>query len=142
MAVAFHLDVVSSEAEIFSGLVESLRAVGTEGELGILPMHTPLLTRLMPGPMTLKLQGDKEEVLYISGGFLEVQPNIVTVLADTVVRAHDIDEAAAIEAKKRAESELESKKTEMDYTKALAELAEAAAQLRAIQKLRKTAGHK
>lgn len=142
MSVTFHLDVVSAEAKIFSGLVAHLRAAGIEGELGILPNHTPLLTRLMPGPMTLTMHDGKEEVLFISGGFLEVQPKVVTVLADTVVRAADLDEAAALEAKKHAESVLESKKTEMDYSKALAELAEAAAQLRAIQKLRKKAGRK
>lgn len=142
MAMSFHLDVVSAEAKIFSGLVESLRATGSEGELGIMPNHTPLLTRLLPGTMSLTLQGGEEDILYISGGFLEVQPTVVTVLADTVVRAADLDEAAALEAKKHAESMLESKKTEIDYSKALAELAEAAAQLRAIQKLRKKAGRK
>ncbi len=142
MAVAFHLDIVSSEAKIFSGLVESLVAVGTEGELGIFPMHTPLLTRLMPGSMTLKLQNKTEEILYISGGFLEVQPKVVTVLADTVVRAQDLDEAAAMSAQERAKNILVSKQELLDYSKVLAELAEAAAQLRTIQKLRKKAGRK
>lgn len=142
MAVAFHLDIVSSEAKIFSGLVESLVAVGTEGELGILPMHTPLLTRLMPGSMTLKLQNGSEEVMYISGGFLEVQPRVVTVLADTVVRANDLDEAAAITAQEHAKNMLVTKEQMLDYSKVLTELAEAVAQLRTIQKIRKTAGRK
>lgn len=142
MAVAFHLDIVSSESKIFSGLVESLVAVGTEGELGILPMHTPLLTRLMPGSMTLKLQNGTEEVMYISGGFLEVQPRVVTVLADTVVRAHDLDEAAAITAQEHAKNVLVTKEEMLDYSKVLTELAEAVAQLRTIQKIRKTAGRK
>lgn len=137
MAMTFHLDIVSAEAQIFSGLVEMIVASGTMGELGILPGHTPLLTGLKPGFIRVVKQGGVEEVFYVSGGIMEVQPSITTILSDTVIRATDLDEAAAIEAKTRAEKALSEKSTEFEYSRAMSELAEAAAQLKAIQQLRK-----
>jgi F-type H+-transporting ATPase subunit epsilon len=137
MAMTVHLDIVSAEAQIFSGLVEMIIANGKMGELGILPGHTPLLTSLKPGLIRTIKQGGEEEIFYISGGILEVQPDIVTVLADTAARASDLDEASALEAKERAEKMLENKGGEFDYGLAMNELAEAAAQLRAIQELRR-----
>lgn len=139
MAMTMHLTIVSAEAAIFSGAAEMVIASGTIGELGILPGHTPLVTSLKPGVIRAILQGGNEEVFYVSGGVLEVQPDIVTVLADTAVRAGDLDEAAALEVKERAEKALTSKKAEIEYSQALSELSEAAAQLRAIQRLRKQA---
>ncbi len=140
MAMTFHLDVVSAEAPIFSGLVEMLVATGELGELGILPGHTPLLTSLKPGFIRVVEQGGKEDVFYISGGTLEVQQQVVTVLADTALRADHIDEAAAIQAKEQAEKLLSEKSSEFEYGQAMAELAEAAAQLKAIRQLRKKTG--
>lgn len=136
-----HLDIVSAEAQLFSGLVEMVVANGAIGELGIMPGHTPLLTSLKPGLIRFVKQGGEEEVFYISGGILEVQPDAVTVLADVATRAADLDEAAAREAQERAAKILESKVAKLEYSKALAELAEATAQLRAIQQLRKKARH-
>ncbi len=140
MAMSVHCDIVSAEENLFSGLVEQVIAAGTEGDLGILPGHAPLLTALQPGPVRVIKQGGEQEVIYVSGGFLEVQPNVVTVLADTAVRAHDLDEAAAIEAQKAAEQALANKAGDFDYSQAAAQLAAAAAQLRAIQQLRKKLG--
>ncbi|MCL7461434.1 F0F1 ATP synthase subunit epsilon [Pseudomonas sp. NW5] len=140
MAMTVHCDIVSAEEELFSGLVEMVVAHGNQGDLGILMGHTPLLTDLKPGPVRVIKQGGEEEVYYISGGFLEVQPNMVKVLADTAVRAADLDEAAALEAKKAAEKAINEKGAEFDYTTAAARLAEAAAQLRTIQELRKKFG--
>ena len=137
MPMTMHLTIVSAEAAIFSGVVEMVIASGEGGELGILPGHTPLVTSLKPGVIRAVLQGSQEEVFYVSGGILEVQPDVVTVLADTAVRAADLDEAAAMEVKERAEKALSSKKAEIEYSAALSELSEAAAQLRAIQRLRK-----
>jgi F-type H+-transporting ATPase subunit epsilon len=137
MAMTFHLDIVSAEAPIFSGRVESISATGTVGELGIFSGHTPLLTSLKPGFIRAVKQNGEQEVFYISGGMLEVQPSVVTVLADTAVRADHLDEAAALEAKERAEKQLAEKASEFKYGQAMGELAEAAAQLRAIQELRK-----
>lgn len=137
MAMTMHLTIVSAEAAIFSGLAEMVVASGEGGELGILPGHTPLITSLKPGLIRAVLQGGTEEVFYVKGGVLEVQPDLVTVLADTAVRASDLDEAAALEAKERAEKIISEKKAEIEYSEALSELAEAAAQLRAIQQLRK-----
>ena len=111
MAMTVHCDIVSAEEAIFSGLVEIVVATGESGELGILPHHTPLLTALVPGPIRVKKQNGEEEIFYISGGFLEVQPDSVTVLADTALRADNIDEAAALEAKKHAEADTEVKHT-------------------------------
>jgi F-type H+-transporting ATPase subunit epsilon len=133
-----HCDVVSAEEEIFSGLVEIAVFPGEAGELGILPRHTPLLTRIKPGTIRLKVQNQSEfELVYVSGGMLEVQPDRITVLADTAIRAHDLDEAKALEAKKRAEEALANRKTEVDYAVAEGELAQAIAQLQTIQRLRK-----
>ena len=136
--LTMHVDIVSAEKEIFSGLAEMLVATLVTGEVGILPRHTPLLARMKPGEVRVKTPTE-ELSFYVSGGMLEVQPHVVTVLADTALRAKDIDEAAALKAKERAEEALRNRKTDIDYAKALAELAEAIAQLRAIQKLRERA---
>jgi F-type H+-transporting ATPase subunit epsilon len=138
MAIAtLRLDIVSAEKAIFSGEVAMVFATGELGELGIAPGHTPLVTSLKPGNIRAVLTSQEEEVFYVKGGMLEVQPYIVTVLADTVVRAKDIDEAAALEAKTKAEQILTEKGTEVDFAKASSELAEAIAQIRAVQKLKK-----
>lgn len=138
MSLTVHCDVVSAEESIFSGLVEMAVFPGESGELGIMPRHTPLLTRIKPGTIRLKLPQQADfELVYVSGGMLEVQPNMITVLADTAIRAHDLDEAKALEAKKHAEEALANRQAEMDYAAAEAELAEAIAQLQAIQRLRK-----
>ena len=138
MAMTVHCDVVSAEESIFSGLVEIAVFPGESGELGILPRHTPLLTRIKPGTIRLKVPNQSDyELVYVSGGMLEVQPNMITVLADTAIRAHDLDEAKALDAKKRAEEALANRNSEMDYATAEAELAQAVAQLQAIQRLRK-----
>ena len=139
MAITVHVEVVSAEEEIYSGLAQMLYVVGELGEMGVAPGHAPLLTSLKPGIVRVIKQNDQEELIYISGGMLEVQPSYVTILADTAIRASDLDEAAAIDAKKRAQEKLASKQIEIDYSKALIELAEATAQLRAIQQLRKKA---
>lgn len=140
MAMSVHCDIVSAEQAIFSGLVELLVAHGSLGDLGVGPGHAPLLTSLKPGPIRVKLQGGEEQIYYVSGGFLEVQSSTITVLADTAVRADDVDEAAAIEAQKAAEAALTNQAGEFDYGRAAAQLAEAAAQLRTIQALRKKMG--
>jgi F-type H+-transporting ATPase subunit epsilon len=133
------LNIVSLEDSIFSGEVNAVIATGHQGELGIYPHHTPLLTTLRPGPVRALLPGSQaEEIFYISGGLLEVQPSIVTILADTGMRAEDIDEAAALEAKKRAEEMLEDRQSEFDYSLAAKELAQAAAQLRILKNIRRT----
>lgn len=133
MALTVHCDIVSAEEEIFSGLVELVVATGSLGDLGITPGHTPLLTELMPGPIRLILEGGGEEVFYLSGGFLEAQPSLVKVLADTAMRAGDMSEASAREAKRQAEKELCNQGGEFDYSKAAIKLAEATAQLRTLQ---------
>jgi F-type H+-transporting ATPase subunit epsilon len=137
MAMTIHVDIVSAEGAIHSGQAEMVYAPGVMGELGIAPRHTPLVTRLKPGDVRVDTGKGEMEHFYVSGGILEVQPHVVTVLADTAIRAKDIDEAAAIEAKRRAEDALAGQKEEFEYAKAQAELAEAVAQLRAIEKLRK-----
>ncbi|MDE2341896.1 MAG: F0F1 ATP synthase subunit epsilon [Betaproteobacteria bacterium] len=141
MANLIHVDVVSAEEQIFSGNAEFVVLPGELGELGIYPRHTPLITRIRPGAVRLRLpdQAD-EELVFVSGGILEVQPDSVTVLADTAVRGHDLDEAKALEAKRLAEEALHDRSAEIDYAKATAELAEAMAQLATIKRLRK-AGH-
>lgn len=136
-AITVHLDIVSQEAEIFSGLVEMVSVTGEEGELGILPGHTALLSGIKPGEVKVTLQGGQKQIYYISGGMLEVQPNLITVLADTAIRADSLDEAAAIAAKERAEKLLAGKREEMDYTQAVKELAQAIAQLRIIDEVKK-----
>ncbi len=140
MAMTIHVDIVSAESEIFSGPAEMVFAPAQEGEVGIAPRHAPLLTRLVPGEVRIKTPEGEELSFYVSGGMLEVQPHVVTVLSDLAERAEDLDEAAALEAKRRAEEALKDRSAEMDYAKAQAELAEAAAQLRAIERLRKRAG--
>ncbi|MES9870637.1 MAG: F0F1 ATP synthase subunit epsilon [Sedimenticola sp.] len=138
MSMKIHVDIVSAEGEIHSGQAEMVYAPAVMGEVGIAPRHTPLVTRLKPGEVRVEPGDGKEmEYYYVSGGILEVQPHLVTVLADTAVRAVDLDEAAAIEAKKRAEEALAGKQAEFEYAKAQSELAEAVAQLRAIEKIRK-----
>ncbi|MDG2461322.1 MAG: F0F1 ATP synthase subunit epsilon [Luminiphilus sp.] len=136
MAMTLHCDIVSAEAQIFSGLVELLVATGVDGELGVCYGHSALLTRLVPGPIRIVEQGGEEHVYYASGGFLEVQGDMVTVLADTAVRADDIDEAAAEVARKRAEDAFTNQQGEIDYGRASAQLAEATAQLAALRKLK------
>ena len=140
MPYTFHRDIVSAEEEIFSGTVDMLVATGELGELGISPGHAPLLTALKPGAVKVTKHGGEEEFFYVSGGMLEVQPHVVTVLADTAVRAHDVDEAAAEEARQQAEQALKDQSAEIEYSKAAAELAEAVAQLRTLQAIRKKAG--
>jgi F-type H+-transporting ATPase subunit epsilon len=138
MAMTIHVDIVSAEGEIFSGMAEMVYAPAVMGEVGIAPRHTPLVTRLKPGEVRVDTGGGKEmQQFYVSGGILEVQPHVVTVLADTAVRAADLDEAAAQEAKRRAEEAMTNRGAEFEYAKAQAELAEAVAQLRAIERLRK-----
>ncbi len=140
MAMTVHVDVVSAEELIFSGLAEFVALPGEGGELGILPGHMPLMSRIKPGAVRIKLQDGKEELIFVAGGLLEVQPGLVTVLADTAIRGTDLDQAKAEEAKKRAEEALASRSAEMDYARAQAELSEAIAQLSAIERLRKR-GH-
>lgn len=138
MAMTMHVDVVSAEESIYSGTAEFVAVPAEMGELGILPRHAPLLTRIKPGPVRIKVPDQAEEVfVFVSGGLLEVQPHVITVLADTAIRGHDLDEAKANDAKRRAEEALKDRGSAMDYAKAQAELAEAVAQLAAIRKLRK-----
>lgn len=140
MAMTMHVDIVSAESSVFTGEAEMVFAPAIMGEVGILPRHAPLLTRLRPGEVRLKLPGGEEEFFYVSGGMLEVQPTSVTILSDTGLRAKDIDEAAAMEAKQRAEQAMQDKSSEFEYAEAERELAEAVAQLQAIQRLRKKVG--
>src|SRR3990167_10952091 len=138
MAMTMHLDIVSAEQAIFSGRVESVIVSGEEGDLGIYPGHTPLLTGVKPGEVSAIKQDGKPEVFYISGGMLEVQPDVVTILADTVIRADDIDEIAAKEAQEKALQALSGKKAKnIDYQKAIVELAEATAKVKAVKDLHK-----
>jgi F-type H+-transporting ATPase subunit epsilon len=139
MAMTMHVDIVSAEEEIFSGAVEMVFAPAVMGELGILPRHAPLLTQLKPGEVRIRVGGE-EQFFYVSGGMLEVQPHVVTVLADTALRAKDLDEAAVLQAKERAELALRDKSSEFEYARAQSELAEAVAQLQAIKKLRDRSG--
>ena len=136
MAMNIHVDIVSAQEEIFSGSAEVVVVPLVTGEVGIYPRHTPLLAPIKSGEVRLK-NGDDEQFFYVSGGILEVQPHMVTVLADTAIRAGDLDEAHAQAAKERAEKIMANKKTDVDYAKAQAELAEAMAQLSAIAKIRK-----
>ena len=132
-----HLDIVSAEEEIFSGNVKNIIAAAMMGEVGIFPKHTPMITPLKPGEVKIITDQDEEKFFFISGGVLEVQPDIVTVLADTAIRGEDLDEAQAAESKKRAEEALADKSDNIDAAKALAELAQAAAQLKMIETIRK-----
>jgi F-type H+-transporting ATPase subunit epsilon len=137
MAMTMHCDIVSAEEKIYSGMVELLVATGTLGDLGVAPGHAPLLTALIPGPVRIVLQDGAEQIYYVSGGFLEVQSGVVTVLADTALRADDVNEAAALQAIADANDAIANKDAEFEYSRAAAQLAEAAAQLRALRQLRK-----
>jgi F-type H+-transporting ATPase subunit epsilon len=137
MSMTVHVDIVSAEAEIFSGTAKMVHASGEMGDLGILPRHAPLLTKLKPGEVRVERADGEEEFYYVSGGMLEIQPHCITVLADTAIRAKDLDEAAAKQAKEQAEQALRDKQGEIELAQAERELAEAMAQLQAIQKLRK-----
>jgi len=139
MAMTIHVDVVSAEESIFSGLAEFVALPGEAGELGIMPGHMPLMTRIKPGAVRVKLPNDKEELIFVAGGLLEVQPGLVTVLADTAIRGADLDQAKALDSKKKAEEAMANRSSELDYARAQVELAEAIAQLAAIDRLRK--GH-
>ena len=136
MANTIQVDIVSAEEQIFSGEAYMVYAPAVMGELGIAPRHTPLISPLKPGEIRLDVGNGKEEFFFISGGILEVQPHLVTVLSDTAIRAHDLNEAAALEAKKRAEDALADQQSDLDVAKAKAELAAAAAQIAAIKKIR------
>ena len=140
MAITVHCDIVSADESLFSGSVKMVVATGSLGELGITPGHAPLLSDLRPGPVRLVKENGEEEVYYLSGGYLEVQPGSIAILADTAVRAGDIDEAAAAEAVKTAEQAIADQSGEIEYSKAAAMLAEATAQLRTVQTLRKKLG--
>ena len=137
MSKTFQVDVVSAEVTIFCGEASFVALPGESGELGILPGHTPLISRIKPGAVRIQCVGKEEELVFVAGGILEVQPRAVTVLADTAIRGKDLDEAKAMEAKRLAEEALAKKAADVDYAKAQAELMEAIAQLRAIQKLRR-----
>jgi F-type H+-transporting ATPase subunit epsilon len=137
MKATVRLEIVSLEAQIFSGLAEMVVVTGIMGELGILPGHMPLLTAIKPGQIRIILQGGVQDVYYVSGGILEVQPTVITILADTVTRAADLDEAAAITARENAERLLSNKKSNVDFTNALAQISQAAAKLRTIKMSRK-----
>lgn len=141
MASTIQVDIVSAEAEIFSGEASMVVISGEEGELGIAPRHAPLLTRIKPGQVRVMLPEGGEEFYYVSGGMLEVQPHVVTVLADTAARASDLDEAAAIRAKEEAQRALADRTADMEMAEAQAQLAEAIAQLAALERLRKKLKH-
>jgi F-type H+-transporting ATPase subunit epsilon len=140
MTMTIHVDIVSAEKEIFSGLAEMVFAPAEMGEVGIAPRHAPFITRLNPGEVRVKVSGGESQPFFVSGGMMEVQPHLVTILADTAIRAKDIDEAAALEAKARAEESLADKSGKIDYAKAQAELIEAIMQLRTLERLRKRGG--
>jgi len=137
MAMTMHCDIVSAEEEIFSGRIQSLILTGTLGELGVMPGHAPLLTAIRPGPVRLRLDTGEEQIFFASGGFLEIQPSVVTVLADTAVRAEDIDEAAAAEAQEAARRALEDRAADIEFSLAAAQLAEAMARQRTVEELRR-----
>jgi F-type H+-transporting ATPase subunit epsilon len=140
MTMTIHVDIVSAEKEIFSGLAEMVFAPAELGEVGISPRHAPLITKLNPGEVRVKVSDNESYPFYISGGLLEVQPHLVTILADTAIRAKDIDEAAALEAKAKAEEALADKSGKIDYATAQAQLAQAVMQLRTLDRLRKRGG--
>jgi F-type H+-transporting ATPase subunit epsilon len=141
MAMTIHTNIVSAEEEIFSGLAEFVVATGTLGDVGIAYGHAPMLTQLVPGPLRIRKQGGEEIIFYVSGGYLEVQPGEINILADTALRGSDLDEAAASQAQKDAAQALQNISGEMDFSKAASQLAAAAAQLRTLQQLRKKMGH-
>ena len=137
MAMTMHLDIVSAENEIFSGLAEVVIAPAIMGEVGIHARHTPMLTPLKPGEVKITKQGGEVEFIYVSGGMMEVQPSVVTILSDTAVRAQDLDEAAAMEAKQAAEEAISNREGDIDIAEAQSKLLEAVAQLRMIENFRK-----
>lgn len=137
MTMTTRLDIVSAESQIFSGLVEMVVATGELGEIGVVAGHAPLLTLLKPGEIRVTMPGGEQEIYYVQGGMLEVQPHCISILADVVERAEHLDEAAALAAKARAETAMANKNGDMDYSVAAIELARAVAQIRAIQKVRK-----
>ena len=141
MAMTMHVDVVSAEELIYSGTAEYVTAPAEAGEIGVLPRHAPLLTRIRPGAVRIRVANSDEEdvILFVSGGLMEVQPHVVTVLADTAIRGTDIDEAKAMDAKRRAEEALKNRASAMDFARAQAELAEAIAKLGVVDKLKKRA---
>ena len=137
MAMTVHVDIVSAEESIFSGLAEFIAAPGQMGELGVYPRHAPLITRIRPGAVRIKVPNQaEEELIFVSGGMLEIQPQLVTILADTAIRGEELDEAKALEAKQNAETALRDRTSAVDYARAQAELAEAIAQIQAIRRLR------
>nr|VFJ67297.1 MAG: ATP synthase F1 subcomplex epsilon subunit [Candidatus Kentron sp. FW] len=137
MAMVIHLDIVSAEREIFSGVAEMVCAPADMGEVGITPRHAPLITRLKPGEVRVYLPNGGKESFYVSGGILEVQPHVITVLSDTASRAHDIDEASALAAKEQAEQAMKNHTSEIEYAAAEASLAEASAQLALLKRIKK-----
>ena len=137
MAMTMHVNIVSAESEIYSGTAEVVVAPAVMGEVGIYPRHTQMLTTLKAGEVRITKQGGEEEAIYVSGGILEVQPHVVTILSDTALRAHDLDEAAALQAKQEAEQALKDRQGEMEVAEAQAKLIEAATQLQMIEKMRK-----
>ena len=137
MAMTMHLDIVSAETELFSGLAEIVVAPAIMGEVGIHARHTPMLTPLKPGEVKITKPGGEEEYIYVSGGMMEVQPSVVTILSDTAVRAQDLDEAAAMEAKQAAEDAIANRESDMDLAEAQSKLLEAVAQIRMIENFRK-----
>ena len=140
MTMTIHVDIVSAEREIFSGLAEMVFAPAELGEVGISPRHAPLITKLNPGEVRVKVSDNESYPFYISGGLLEVQPHLVTILADTAIRAKDIDEASALDAKAKAEEALADKSGKIDYATAQAQLAQAVMQLRTLDRFRKRGG--
>jgi F-type H+-transporting ATPase subunit epsilon len=136
MAMTMHIDIVSAETEIFSGTVTQVFAPAEMGEVGIMPRHAPLLSRLKAGEVRVSDQDGEEHSFFVNGGIIEIQPHVVTVLSDTAMRAADIDEAAALEAKAKAEAAMSEKKSDLDYARAKAELIEAIAQIETIKKIR------
>lgn len=137
MAMTYHLDVVSAKQKMFSGLVQKIQVTGSEGELGVFPGHAPLLTAIKPGMVRIVKQHGEEEFIYLSGGILEVQPSSVTVLADTAIRGQDLDEARAMESKRKAEEHINNSYGDVDYAQASAELSKAIAKLRVIELTKK-----
>ncbi|CAK0751126.1 ATP synthase F1 complex subunit epsilon [Gammaproteobacteria bacterium] len=137
MSMTIHVDIVSAEGSLHSGVATMVCAPAMMGEVGIMPRHSPFLSKLIPGEVRIHTQGGEEEIFYISGGLLEVQPHVVTILADTAVRAKDLDEVKALEARERAMQLIKDRKSDVDYVRVHAELLEAIAQLRTIQTLRK-----
>tara|TARA_Y100001934_G_scaffold108843_1_gene133439 strand:+ start:680 stop:1099 length:420 start_codon:yes stop_codon:yes gene_type:complete len=135
--MTIHCDIVSAEEEIFSGRAKLIVANGIQGDLGVTYGHAPLLTSLEPGPVRIVMDSGEEQVYYVSGGYLEVQPNVVSILADTALRADDLDEAAALEAQKQAQQDMLNQSADIDYSRAAAQLAAATAQLRTLQQIRK-----